>query len=227
MNSAKMKNDELELMTVDMQSTVTVLGVDSPLVVRLLKAAGCDINEVRKCFLQDYQQEYDQSQSEDQAQQPQSKQQQKRSPTDSVKPPEAKKARTLANKLQSHIVSHVLGKYKELPICCIDTVRTVEPPALFHCHLCAYNLSPETASQVHIAVCSKCFRAVSRRDTVCPACKGQVKKRDVLQIRVGDDTGMLNVIVCDEPCVVCFNNDYKTPFFNYAFNKFFFFFFFF
>ena len=166
-NSARnTPKDGLEIMTRDWgvsASTVTVLDVNSPQVQEMLKAAGCDLNEVNlynsylktatgqpppplpQPQLQQLQQP-PQSQPQQQQQQQQQKQQQQ----------------------QSLIESHVEEPYKSLPFCFIDTVRTVEPPALLHCHLWAYGMSPDIPAKAHIAVCSSCFRRVSRKDTINP-----------------------------------------------------------
>jgi len=57
---------------------------------------------------------------------------------------------------------------------------------------------PEKA---HVSACSKCFRIGNSNQRVCQYCKGICREHDIIQLRVGDDTGMLDVIVCDGHCV--------------------------
>ena len=184
--SAKMREGEIELMTHDVLSSVAVLDAESAAVTRLLTAAGCDVPEaVAYCT--------------------------------NYRPPAPPDARPLpaapslsAPAFRPQIVAEVEPAYRTLPLSTVDTVLAAAAPGLFRCALAAYALSPPTPSQARVAVCPQCQRAAETADSsssssarACTVCGTPLETRRVLQLRVGDRTGLLDVLLCDPPAVVC------------------------
>ena len=182
-----MREGEIELMTHDVLSSVAVLDAESAAVTRLLTAAGCDVPEaVAYCT--------------------------------NYRPPAPPDARPLpaapslsAPAFRPQLVAEVEPAYRTLPLSTVDTVLAAAPPGLFRCALAAYALSPPTPSQARVAVCPQCQRAAETADSssssssarACTVCGTPLETRRVLQLRVGDRTGLLDVLLCDPPAVVC------------------------
>ena len=174
-------------MTNDALSAATPLSVDSPEVQRMLQEAACDIESVRQydeiCCQRNWVQPASLELAEAVTQ-----------PMQTSKPEQES---------QPQICSRVEGPCGELPLSSVCTVLSVPPPALFHCRLSAFGMSPNIPCLARQMCCDSCHFVMRNGEGECSKCNGATKERWVVQLRLGDRTGMLDAIVCNPPAIVC------------------------
>lgn len=193
-----MREGEIELMTHDVLSSVSVLDVEAPAVTQLLTAAGCDVASVAAYCRNIAQTSQNPAQD---------------APQDA--PQDARPALRLvadtARGFRAQITADVEPAYRALPPSTLATVRAAAPPGLFRCRVAAHALAPATPSLSRVPVCTQCQRPApvdsvdgsSTGSAKCATCGTPLETRRVLQLRIGDRTGLLDVLVCDPPSVVC------------------------
>ena len=193
-----MREGEIELMTHDVLSSVSVLDVEAPAVTQLLTAAGCDVASVAAYCRNIAQTSQNAAQDAPQG-----------APQDAR--PALRLVADTARGFRAQITADVEPAYRALPPSTLATVRAAAPPGLFRCRVAAHALAPATPSLSRVPVCTQCQRPApvdsvdgsSTGSAKCATCGTPLETRRVLQLRIGDRTGLLDVLVCDPPSVVC------------------------